>query len=79
MTPNHEAELTQAEANENKDPSIEPQDTTHKKKRRRDTSIDSVLKVLQDAKNERAERFERKMSLLERLVQAVEGKPAQAE
>ncbi|KAL1415976.1 hypothetical protein MTO96_028405 [Rhipicephalus appendiculatus] len=60
-------------------PPHEPHETTRQKKLRRDTSKDSLLQVLQDAKKERAERFERKMSLLERLVQAVEGKSAQAE
>lgn len=62
-----------------REPLQEPQGATTRRKRRRDTSIDTLVKVLQEAKKERAERFNKKMSLLERLVAAVEAKPTQSE
>lgn len=64
------------EASRNED---DPRENTRQKKRHRDTSVDKLLQVLQEAKQETAERFERKMALLERLVQAVEGKRTQDE
>ncbi|KAH7948911.1 hypothetical protein HPB49_003400 [Dermacentor silvarum] len=82
VTFNRKAEPSQElhEANHNKrDPSQEPQETARHKRCRWDTSIGNLPKVLQDAKQKRAEPFERKMFLLERLVVAVEAKATQAE
>ncbi|XP_054923409.2 uncharacterized protein [Dermacentor andersoni] len=70
---------TEASCNDEAGPSQQPQDDVLHKRRRRDTSINTLLDVFQEAKKDRAERFDKKMALLERLVTAVEAKATQVE
>ncbi|KAL1480883.1 hypothetical protein MTO96_050668 [Rhipicephalus appendiculatus] len=56
-------------------PGVADQEQRRAQKRKREgSSLDKLLKELQECRKERAERYERKMGLLERLVHAVEAK-----
>ncbi|KAL1481238.1 hypothetical protein MTO96_034582 [Rhipicephalus appendiculatus] len=56
-------------------PDVADQEQRHAQKRKREgSSLDKLLKELQECRKERAERYERKMGLLERLVHSGEAK-----